>query len=188
MSVAIIKDSLLLEQLAKNDGRALKQLYVSYYSLMCFASFRIISDRQVAEDIAQEVFYEVWRKRSTLNITISLKAYLKRAAVNKTLNYIRDNKIIVEDEEKALDVKDDKISAHRQLEAEEFQLAVYKAIDDLPEKCRIIFGLSRFEELSYKEIASKLDISIKTVENQVSKALKILRRSLSNYQDRENIV
>lgn len=107
-----------------------------------------------------------------------MKAYLKRAAVNRTLNFIRDNKITFEGEEELPILKGKITGASAKMEADELQEMINRAIDGLPERCRMIFLLSRFEDMSYNEIAQKLDISVKTVENQISKALKILREVL----------
>lgn len=138
-------------------------------------------DQNIAEDLAQEVFFDLWRKRDKLNIKTSLKAYLRRAAVNKTLNYIRDKKINFEEEDKIPDLDNEQTSVIQKMSADELQVKITAAIDSLPERCRIIFSLSRYEEMTYKEIAQKLDISIKTVENQISKALSILRVALGDY-------
>lgn len=133
------------------------------------------------EDIAQDVFYELWKKRARLTIKTSLKAYLRRAAMNKALNFIRDQKIKFDDEEKQAPLESKIPSINQKLEAAELQQLIDQVIDDLPERCRVVFVLSRFEEMSYNEIAKQLDISSKTVENQISKALKILRVRLGDY-------
>ena len=148
--------------------------------------YRILSDENLSEDIAQEVFYELWKKRHRINIQTSLKAYLKRAAVNKSLNYIRDQKIKFEEVSKApvLSTK----SHNAQLEAKELQEQINLAVNALPERCRIIFSLSRFEEMSYQEIANTLQISTKTVENQISKALKILRQAIGPYLSKDTLL
>ncbi|MEL6864763.1 MAG: sigma-70 family RNA polymerase sigma factor, partial [Bacteroidota bacterium] len=127
-----------------------------------------------------------WKKRHRINIQTSLKAYLKRAAVNKSLNYIRDQKIKFEEVGKApvLSTK----SHNAQLEAKELQEQINLAVNALPERCRIIFSLSRFEEMSYQEIANTLQISTKTVENQISKALKILRQAIGPYLSKDTLL
>lgn len=169
---------------ALNNGEewALDNLFRAHYTYLCQAVFRVIGDRNLAEDLVQEVFYEVWRKRATLTINQSLRAYLKRAAVNRTLNYIRDQRLIVDDESAMpFDLASDQVGAVQQLEVEELQEQIEAAISDLPERCRLVFGLSRFEEMSNKEIAAHLDISVKTVENQMTKALRLLREKLTPY-------
>lgn len=172
----------VLAALSKGEEWALDNLFRAHYTYLCQAVFRVLGDRNLAEDLVQEVFYEVWRKRATLTINQSLRAYLKRAAVNRTLNYIRDQRLIVDDESAMpFDLASDQVGAVAQLEAEELQTQIEAAISDLPERCRLIFGLSRFEEMSNKEIAAQLAISVKTVENQMTKALRLLREKLTPY-------
>ena len=172
----------VLAALAQGEEWALDNLFRAHYTYLCQAVFRVIGDRNLAEDLVQEVFYEVWRKRATLTINQSLRAYLKRAAVNRTLNYIRDQRLIVDDESAMpLEVASEQIGALQQLEAEELEVQIEGAIRDLPERCRLVFGLSRFEEMSNKEIAAHLEISVKTVENQMTKALRLLREKLTPY-------
>lgn len=174
-------DQELLELLQKNADKAVELLFRQYYAYVCKVVYQIVTDAQVAEDIGQDVFFELWRKKEKLNISISLKAYLRRAAVNKTLNYLRDRKIKWDDESELPKLAGDMPDANRPLEAAELQQFIDKAIDQLPEKCRIVFMLSRQEDLSYQEIADYLNISTKTVENQISKALKHMRTVLKPY-------
>lgn len=178
-----INGSELVSLLSQDAEKALKQMYDQYYTYLCYAVYNVLPDRNVSEDIVQEVFFEIWKKRETLNITSSLRAYLKRAAINRTLNYIRDRKIKFEEEDKALAVADTRVEVTKEMEADELKVKIAEAMNELPEKCRIVFGMSRYEEMSYKEIAEKLDISVKTVENQISKALKMMRLSLAQYID-----
>lgn len=157
---------------------ALQNMYKNYYSMLCNQVFQIIKDRSTAEDIVQDVFYEIWKKKETLNINQSLGAYLKRACRNRTLNYIRDNSVKWEDETSLMEVQDSGINSEEILTTEELNTSIQTMIAQLPEKCGVIFSLSRFEDMSYNEIANSLDISIKTVENQISKALRILREKI----------
>jgi len=176
-----LRSSELVKLLSHNAEEALRQMYDEYYTYLCYAVYRVLPDRVVAEDIVQEVFFEIWKKRETIKINTSLRSYLKRAAINKTLNHIRDQKFKFDDEEQAVMIPDTNVHAHRQMEAGELQDKINEAINNLPEKCRIIFGMSRYEELSYREIAEKLDISVKTVENQISKALRLMREALADF-------
>ncbi|MDX1941034.1 MAG: RNA polymerase sigma-70 factor [Saprospiraceae bacterium] len=174
-------DQALLELLRKDADKAVELLFRQYYSYVCKMVHQVISDPVIAEDIGQEVFFEIWRRKDQLIITTSLKAYLRRSAVNRTLNYIRARKIKWEDDQELPMLEDDTPSTAQSLEAEELQQYIDSAIDQLPEKCRIVFMLSRQEDLSYQEIADHLNISTKTVENQISKALKYLRVVLKPY-------
>lgn len=174
-------DQALLELLRKDADKAVELLFRQYYSYVCKMVYQVVADAVIAEDIGQEVFFEIWRRKDQLVINTSLKAYLRRSAVNRTLNYLRDRKIKWEDDQELPMLEDDTPSITQLLEAEELQEHIDNAIDQLPEKCRIVFMLSRQEDLSYQEIADHLNISIKTVENQISKALKYLRVALKPY-------
>ncbi len=174
-------DQELINSLQKGNEQAMDILFRRHYSFICKSVYRILKDTNLAEDIAQEVFFGLWKKRDNLNITTSVQAYLKRAAVNKSLNFIRDQKVKFDDEEKMPVLSNRESTTQQQLEADDLQQLINVTIDSLPERCRMVFTLSRFEEMSYKEIADKLDISIKTVENQISKALKVLRAALSQH-------
>lgn len=174
-------DKEILELLPVNGDQAMQLMFKKYYTFLTRVLIRVIKDENTVEDLAQDVFLGVWRKRDTININTSLKAYLRRAAVNKALNYIRDRKIRWEDEENHPEMESNMAGANQLLEAEELQTLIDHSIDQLPERCGLVFSLSRFEDMTYQEIADKLGISIKTVENQVSKALKLLRISLGSY-------
>lgn len=174
-------DQELLRQLQRGEESAIEAVFRQHYAWVCRSVMRIIPDESIAEDIAQDVFYELYRKRGDLNIQSSLKAYLRRAAVNRALNHLRDQKIRFAEED-AAPVQESYLAGAQQLiEAEQLQSRIDQAIDGLPARCRVIFVLSRFEELSYKEIAEHLDISPKTVENQIAKALRLLREALAAY-------
>lgn len=161
-----------------NPEEALQNMYKNYYSMLCNQVFQILKDRSSAEDIVQDVFYEIWKKKDTLNINQSLVAYLKRACRNRTLNYIRDNNLKWEDETTLMDLQDSGINSDDIMTTEELNTTIQTIIAQLPEKCGVIFSLSRYEDMSYNEIATSLDISVKTVENQISKALRILREKI----------
>ncbi len=171
------QDEEILSLLRSDSEKAMELMFREYYPFLCKIIVRVLPDAHVAEDLAQEVFFDLWKKRDNFSINTSLKAYLRRAGINRTLNYIRDRKIRWDDEEKIAFQASNLTDASRKLEGEELQQKIDNAIDQLPERCRLIFSLSRFEEMSYQEIADQLGISIKTVENQMTKALKILREA-----------
>lgn len=137
-----------------------------------------MKDVDLARDCAQGVFIKLYEKRDTLNITSSLGAYLKRSVLNEAINAQKKDFGIVSltDSDPELDID------HRHLmeEAEE-EARIWHAIDDLPHKCRHIFKLNRFDGLSNQEIADKLDLSKRTVETQISIALKKLRDKLLSF-------
>ena len=166
---------------ATDPERAIELAFERHYGFVCQVIYRVLPDKVVAEDIAQEVFYDLWRKRDRIEIHTSLRAFLRTVAVNRTLNHIRDRKIVSDGEEALPELKSQFRNAPEQLELDRLKEDIRAAVDGLPERCRAVFALSRYEELSYKEIASRLEISVKTVENQMSKALKLLRHKLERY-------
>lgn len=173
----------ILNKLKDQPEIALKVLYDEYYNYICSVVYKMVGDSTLAEDIAQEVFVEVWKRRESLDVNLSLRGYLRRVAVNKTLNHIRSQKINFEEEDAVLQVPSTENSTQKVLEAADLEKVINDSIDSLPDKCRVVFGLSRFEELSYKEISAELGISIKTVENQISKALKLVRKAVLSYEE-----
>ena len=174
----IINDKAILQQLTVDPERALKYMYDSFYSYICGVVYRMVNDASTAEDIAQEVFFEVWKKKDKIELTTGLKPYLRRAAVNRTLNYIRARKMKFEQESDASEISNHEHSTVEVMAADELQTRINRCIESLPEKCRVVFAMSRFEHMSYQEIAEALDISKKTVENQIAKALKALRMNV----------
>ncbi len=178
----VYSDEEILVRLRKEGQPAMKILYDKYYNYLCHAVYNVLKDSVMAEDIVQDVFMEIWKKREQIDINTSLKAYLRRAAVNKSLNHIRNTKIRLEgdDDLKGLKLNEEDVQA--KMEVDELQLAVHEAIDGLPPKCKEVFQLSRFESKSYQEIADLMNISVKTVENQISKALKVLRVAVQEHK------
>ncbi|BDS09862.1 RNA polymerase sigma factor [Aureispira anguillae] len=174
------KNNDLLKRLRLDDQAALKVIFQEHYPTVYRAIYRIVSDQGIAEDLAQDVFMRFWEKRHKINIQGAIGAYIRRMAVNEALGYIRKHKKYTI-EEMADHHSSATTSGEDMYMDNELQAQVNKAIDTLPPKCKTVFMLSRFEELSYKEISQKLDISPKTVENQISKALKTLRTALKTY-------
>jgi RNA polymerase sigma-70 factor (ECF subfamily) len=161
-----------------------EHLFKKYYPFVCTIVYKYVGDKSKVEDIAQEIFTELWLKRDHIFIHSSVPAYLRRMAISRTLNYLRDSKKYNWDDldsnvETMPTVGYQEPEALLHLDEEELKKKLAVAIDKLPEKCRIVFLMSRYDELSYAEIAENLDISIKTVENQIGKALKYLRLAIN---------
>ena len=171
----------ILQHLAAGDEKAIDWLFRKYYTSMCQAAYRILPDEHLVEDLVQDVFLELWKKRTRLTIKTAIASYLRTATRNKTLNYIRDQKIDFRDAPPKDVLKGKTTPVLQTLMADDLQQEIDAAIDNLPERCRLVFVLSRFEEMSYQEIADQLDISIKTVEHQIGKALRNLRAALQQY-------
>ena len=162
-------------------------VFRQYYQDVFLAVVRVVSAADLAEDITQEVMFDFWKNHRRISISTSLRAYLRRAGVNKALNHIRDSKHKWDSDDELEREQSPALNAREQMEHDELENVVDQAIDSLPEKCRLVFVLSRFEELTYQEIADKLGISPKTVENQISRALRILRELLGPYLEHRRL-
>lgn len=164
-----------------NDRAAFKAIFSEHYQNVCRTIHRYIVDPGLTEDLAQEVFVRLWQKRQKLQINSNLPAYLRRMAVNEALGYLRKKTRFQADELPIHLPGFIAPSADEQLGMNELQYRIQKAVSGLPDRCRLVFELSRYEELSNREIAEQLEISVKTVENQMTKALRTLREELSDY-------
>lgn len=180
----------LLSALRFGNEGALRQIFDRHYPLLLSDIYRLIPDESTCQDLAQELFVDFWNKRESLDIHTSLRAYLRRAAVNKSLNYLKANRRIQFDDTDDLGHLADDSVRETQLKniQETLEDALHLAINGLPEKCRIVFNLSRFEQLTHREIAEKLGISVKTIENQITKAMKTLRDALAQHADLSPVV
>ena len=172
-------DGELLSAIKINDSSAYRKLFDRYYKYLLVTAYAYVKDENTSKDLTQDVFFEIWKKRKTLDIS-NVKAYLRRAAVNKSLNYLKAQRMNYQDGDDSFDLPFD-TEVQEKLEASQLQKVINTAIENLPDRCRVVFALRRFEELSVKEIAAQLEISPKTVENQLTKALKILRSAVAPY-------
>lgn len=180
----------LLSGLRFGNEAALRQIFDRHYPLLLADIYRLIPDESTCQDLAQELFVDLWNKRESLDIHTSLRAYLRRAAVNKSLNYIKATRRIQFDDAEDLGYLLDTSALETQKRETQDTLedALHAAIDELPEKCRVVFNLSRFEQLSHREISEKLGISVKTIENQITKAMKMLRDAMTNHTELSSVV
>ena len=172
----------LLITLKSGDITAFEMLFRTYYQPLCNYAYTFVQDRDEAEEIVQSTFLNVWEKRDNLSIHTGVKPYLYAMVRNASLNVLKHEKIKQQHVTMEMAVAERSVeSVSRTVMASELETKIYKAMDKLPEQCRLVFKLSRFEELKYSEIAEQLNISIKTVENQMGKALKIMRDQLKDY-------
>ena len=174
----------ILQRLRANDREALRLLFQEHYASVCKAIFRYVKERATIEDLAQDVFMKIWEKRQSINVNTSFDAYLYRMAVNESISYLRKQQRQNQKKEAyplAFTAIDSPSTEDQYLHTELDQ-RIKHAINSLPPRCQVIFKLSRYEELSYREIAEKLELSIKTVENQMGKALRILRIQIKGNQ------
>jgi RNA polymerase sigma-70 factor (ECF subfamily) len=172
----------VLQTIQSGNESAFEMIFKAYYQPLCRYAYSFLEDKEEAEEVVQSAFITVWEKRNTLHIQTSFKSYLYRMVRNGCLNVIKHEKIKqqhVAHELAVMEVSSESVS--QKVYASELELKITEAMKALPEQCRLVFQLSRFEELKYQEIADQLQISVKTVENHMGKALKIMREQLKEY-------
>lgn len=182
MAHSKVSDKGLLRQIADGNVNAFEMLFKQHYENLCRYACTFVRDCDEAEDIVQKTFVSFWEKRSDIAVETSLKSYLYRAVRNAALNNIKHQQVrqkhaasmTIDDHVASQSASDGVVSA-------ELNERINTAIERLPEQCRRIFELSRFEGLKYSEIAEQLGISVKTVENQMGKALRRMRDELHEY-------
>jgi RNA polymerase sigma-70 factor, ECF subfamily len=177
-----LRDNQLFETLKAGDITAFEMLFRTYYQPLCHYAYTYVQDHDDAEEIVQSTFLQVWEKKETLEIRTGVKPYLYAMVRNACLNVIKHEKVKQQHVAMEMAMGERSVeSVTRTVIASELEAKIYRAMEALPEQCRLVFKLSRFEELKYAEIAAQLDISIKTVENHMGKALKIMREQLKDF-------
>lgn len=184
MSDQIPSDEQLIDRIVEDDKGAFRLLFNKYYQTLLSTAINMLKDVSTAKDATQEVFLTIWKNRATFEMPDSLPGYLKRAVINRSLNQIKSRKAVVEDS-KIVDMQSSSPQANETLAAKDLKEVMHTALERLPDRCRLIFVMRRLEGLSLKEIANQLEISPKTVENQITKALKALKDAVKSY-DEEN--
>lgn len=167
----------LLSLLATGNEEALAIIFQTYWQPLFLSAYNVLKDKEACEDIVQEIIIQLWQKRESLHITTSLSAYLFTATRYQVFHFIRKSagrQELFENLEERFSIDTPDILLY----AKDLQERINIAVERLPEKCRVIYKLSRERQLSYKAIAEHLQISPKTVENQMSIALKKLREAL----------
>jgi RNA polymerase sigma-70 factor (ECF subfamily) len=175
------EENKLFERINKSDEKAFEILFHKYYGILCSFSTKLIHDDVAAEEIVQDFFVKLWEKREQISIETSVKNYFFRSVKNLCLNFIQHNKTKLRYEQVVISEVESNFSDDSNYPEPDLYEKIEESINSLPEKRREIFRLSRQDGLKYHEIAQKLNISIKTVETQMSLALKTLRDKLKNY-------
>jgi len=175
-------DELLIRQIKAGDKSSFEVVFRKYYQELCQHAFRFVTDTNLAEELVQDFFFKFWIKRESLVVSTSLRPYLFRAVQNHSLNHIEHQKI----SRKYADYIGFQTQGNGSpfsdfMIEKELEQQIQKSIVALPARRREIFELSRFEGLKYQEIADRLEINVKTVESQMTKALEQLRNELSEY-------
>ena len=178
-----LTDKELFLKLKKNDEAAFENLFHKYYAPLCLFACQFQNDSQKAEGVVQEIFVNVWTKRHELEIRTSVSQYLFRAVKNHCINLIQHQQI----REKYTRVIFENSINEQEYSPYFMEIDLRQKIEDsilaLPAKRQEIFRMSREEGLKYREIAERLNVSVKTVETQMGLALKQLREMLRDYKD-----
>jgi RNA polymerase sigma-70 factor (ECF subfamily) len=192
-----MKDQELIEQILSGNQNAFRLLVDKYQVLVFNTCIGFVGNRQSAEDLSQEVFIETYRSINKFRGDAKLSTWLYRISVNKSLNYIRDHKkhnlvrslerFFYGEKEENLEVEDYAFgTADAPLEQQQHALELHKAISTLPDNQRIAFTLNKFDDLSYKQIAEVMDVSLSTIESLIHRAKKNLQKRLAAYY-KENL-
>ena len=177
MEEATIRDEELLIRMRNNNEEALAILYRRYWEILFRKAYALLKDEPACEDIIQEIFVRIWNNRHSLVITASLSAYLSASVRYEVIRKIKAGKVHA-DAFAALANQYQQVSSQEQIEQKELIDHINSIVNQLSAKCKQVYKLSREEQMSHKEIAALLQISPKTVENHLTKALRELRYSL----------
>jgi RNA polymerase sigma-70 factor, ECF subfamily len=176
-------ESTWVERIRVGDSAAFEALFRTYHAALCAFAYRYLGERDLAEEMVQEVFLFVWERRETWQVRTSAKSYLFTAVRNAAVSYLRHERVVRRRETEALQLLEVPCeSADFEVTAAETTAAIQRAIARLPERCRLVFTLHREQGLTYAEVADVLDISPKTVEVQMGRALKSLRKALAGFR------
>ena len=170
----------LVDEIRRGNEAAFEKIFRRYYRPLCLFSTKILGDDETAEEVVQDFFVKLWERREGFMVETSVKNYLFRSVKNLSINVIKHEQIKLKHAQQVMadaevnDFKDHFMEV-------DLERAIEKSIEELPEKRREIFRLSREEGLKYREIAERMNISIKTVEVQMGLAIKTLRDKLKKY-------
>ena len=174
-------DQQIIQDIREGKEDPFRELFNTYYEGLCQYAFTILRDMDEAEDIVQAMFIKIWEKRQSLTITHTIKSYLNKAIYHQCINQFEHRAVREKYQELSL-IENSGIQLP-EVFPNELEDRIVTAINSLPKQCRTIFMMSRYQEMKYSEIAKALELSVNTIENQISKALRILRMQL----DDENI-
>ena len=169
----------VLRRIQAGDEGAYDAVFRTWYPVLVRVASALLREQDAAEEVAQEVMLELWRRRNLIDAAVSLRAYLLRSVRNRSLNHLRHLRVRRQTESDVEALYDAPIGSDQPIVAKELAEAVQIALNELPPRCREVFELSRVQGLRYAEIAEALDISQKTVEAQMGKALRIMRERLA---------
>jgi len=171
----------LLSELKNGKESAFDFIFRKYYKALCALTITYVNDIDTAQSLVQDCFIKLWEKRKEADSIKNLSSYLSTMVRNQSIDYLRKAKVMSVAHTKESLQKDNVNTTEQSLLAHEFEEKLVVALSNLPERCRIAFEYSRFENLTYPEIAEKMNITTKAVEALISRSLKILRNDLKDY-------
>ncbi len=168
-----------IDRIRRGNAAAFEQLFLRYGKGMIIFARRIVKDSDIADNVVQDVFLKVWTHRSTLDPSRNIKTYLYKATRNQAINWLRRKDIERRHAHELHSREDSTMTPEDEWRRKEMRAAIQDAVQQLPERCRLIFSMNRFDRLTYAEIANVLNISVKTVETHMGRALQLLRKRLA---------
>ena len=169
-------EELVWQQIQQKNIKAFESYYKKHYKAFFLASYNYVKSPTVAQEIVNDVFLKIWEDAEKISIKSSLKSYIYRAIINRSINALNKQKREFQNQKELAHFQTESYEL-RQMETNELKVQLYKTIEALPEQCKRIFQMSRMGGLKQQEIADKLGISIKTVKNHITHALKQLRKA-----------
>ncbi len=183
------REKIIIKRIRSGDTKVFEELFNVYYHRLMLYALSYVDENQVAEDIVQEIFFNIWKNRKENLINTSISSYLFRAVHNRSIQHLRHKKVVSDYEEKhMLKIKEAEMLYglagdyhYSEIQYNEIENILNQTFETLPEKTREVFRLSRENNTSNKKIAEAMHIDVKTVEYHISKTLKILRHALNDY-------
>jgi RNA polymerase sigma-70 factor, ECF subfamily len=178
----LTEELFIFQRMTDGDHHALKFFFEKYYEDLCNYVNLYVGDKTVSEDIVQDIFIYFWEKREIISLDSSVKSYLLKASRNRYLNHLRNEKSHQLISREVISGRDTYVNPdYNHFDTGQIESFINAAVDKLPPRCREVYKLHKYDELSYKEIASRMDITEKTVENQMTIAIKKLREYLAPF-------
>ncbi len=175
-----LKEDTIWKKIQQKDIGTFERYYKEYYKSFFVMACKYLKNPTLAEEIINDVFMKIWEDGDKIAIEMSLKSYIYKAIINRSINALNKNKREYQNQTEVSLIPDESYEL-RQIEENELKIRLYAAIDQLPDQCKKVFEMSRFDELKQQEIADKLGISIKTVKNHITIALKQISKSVERY-------
>lgn len=171
-----------INEIRAGNRAAFDKVFLLYFKKLHAYAYSFVKDQEMAEEMVQNVFFRLWQKKEQLKPDGYLRAFLYRSVYNESISYLRRQKVRSSfAEQYTHELKNEHGNLSEEIAATELEQRIHEAINELPEKCAEIFRMSRMDQLRYQQIADVLHISVKTVENQMGKALKLLRVKLADF-------